>query len=98
MNRAIPISTWLGGTCWSESARLIKSSTIAIRRKLVIRIKMLGASARAVKRRSSCMEKATSCPLSGFLMVRSIKGTGVIDGGSGMPIVPSVAIPGNGVL
>ncbi len=42
--RAIPIITWVGGVDCSESARLTKSSTIEIRRKLVRSSNKEGAS------------------------------------------------------
>jgi hypothetical protein len=71
---------------------------MAILRKLVIKIKILGARESSVKRRRSWREKATSLPLSGFLIVRSINGTGVVAGGAGTAMVPSVALPGNGTL
>jgi hypothetical protein len=96
MNREIPRSTWLGGTCWRERARLIKSSTMEILRKLVMRRMMLGARERTVRRRSNWREKATSRPLSGFLIERSIKGTTGIPGGAGMFMVPWTDISGKG--
>ena len=74
---------------------MIKSSTIATLRKLVIRIRMLGARESRVSRSRSCREKATSWPLWGFLILRSIKGTGVVEG-VGIAAVPSVLKPGNG--
>jgi hypothetical protein len=61
-----------------------------ILRKLVIRMMMLGARERTVKRRRSWREKATSCPLWGFLTERSIKGTTGAGGGVGIFMVPSV--------
>jgi hypothetical protein len=88
IKRAMPIKTWLGGTCWRERARLTKSSTMEILRKLVIRMMMLGARERTVRRRRSWREKATSCPPSGFLTVRSIKGTTGAPGGAGIFMVP----------
>jgi len=69
---------------------------MATLRKLVIRIRMLGARESIVSNKRSCREKATSWPLSGFLMVRSIKGTPTFVGGAGISMVPGVAIPGNG--
>jgi hypothetical protein len=44
------------------------------RRKLVVKMMMLGARDRTVIRRSSCRENATSLPDSGFLTLRSMKG------------------------
>jgi len=61
-----------------------------------MRIIMLGAREMRVSRRRSCREKATSWPLCGFLMVRSMKGTPVFVGGAGIPMVPGVDMPGNG--
>jgi hypothetical protein len=58
--RAIPFKTWVGGTCWSERARFIKSMTMEIRKKLVVRMRILGARESTVKRRSNCTEKETS--------------------------------------
>jgi hypothetical protein len=94
--REIPRITWLGGTCWRDKARLIKSRTMEILRKLVIRIIILGARERTVINRRSWREKATSCPDSGFLMVRSTKGITGSAGGEGMFMVPWVDIPGKG--
>jgi hypothetical protein len=67
-----------------------------IRRKLVMRMMMLGARERAVRRRRSWREKATSWPDSGFLMVRSMKGIPGFSGAGGIVTVPSVDIPGKG--
>jgi hypothetical protein len=94
--RDIPIRTWLGGTCCRERARLIKSRTMEILRKLVIRIRMLGARDRMVIRSSNWREKATSRPDSGFRMVRSIKGITGSAGASGMAMVPGVDRSGKG--
>jgi hypothetical protein len=92
----IPRITWFGGTCCRERARLIKSRTMDIRKKLVIRIIILGARERTVMRRRSWREKATSSPESGFRMVRSIKGITGSAGGSGMAMVPWVEKSGKG--
>jgi hypothetical protein len=92
----IPRITWLGGTCCRDRARLIKSNTMDMRRKLVIRMIMLGARDRTVRRRRSWREKATSLPDSGFLTVRSIKGITGSAGGEGMVMVPSVERSGKG--
>jgi hypothetical protein len=46
-----------------------------MRRKLVMRIRMLGARERAVRRRRIWTEKATSLPELGFLTRRSTRGT-----------------------
>jgi hypothetical protein len=94
--REIPRITWLGGTCWRDKARLIKSRTMEILRKLVISMMMLGARERMVINRRSWREKATSCPDAGFLMVRSTKGITGSAGGVGIFIVPWVDIPGKG--
>jgi hypothetical protein len=94
-NREIPIRTDVGGTCWSESARLMKSSTIEMRKKLVINMMMLGARDRTVSNRRSCIEKATSCPVSGSRTVKSMKGIAVLSG-EGIAVVPDAPMsPGN---
>jgi hypothetical protein len=69
---------------------LIKSSTIEILKKLVVRITMLGARERTVKSKRSWRENATSCPLWGFRTERSIKGTTGDGGGVGIFMVPWV--------
>jgi hypothetical protein len=63
--KAIPMSTWFGGTCCRDKARLTKSRTIDTRRKLVIRMIMLGARDNTVRMRRSWRLKAISCPVSG---------------------------------
>ncbi len=73
-NRARPISTWLGGACCSDSARLMKSKTIAMRRKHVVRIRMDGAMASTVSRSSICTESTTSWLLRAWRTFRSTKG------------------------
>jgi hypothetical protein len=94
--REIPKMTWLGGTCCRERARLIKSRTMEIRRKLVMRMMILGARDKTVTRRRSWSEKATSCPDSGLRMVKSIKGITGSAGGVGIAMVPSVERSGKG--
>jgi hypothetical protein len=95
-NREIPRITWLGGTCCKDKARLIKSRTMEILKKLVMRMIILGARDRTVRRRRSWREKATSCPDSGFLMVKSTKGITGSAGGVGIFIVPWVERSGKG--
>jgi len=73
--REMPMRTWLGGTCWRERALFMKSRTIDIRRKLVTRMRMLGARESAVSRRRSWTEKATSFPVLGLRTRRSTRGT-----------------------
>jgi hypothetical protein len=67
-----------------------------ILRKLVMRMIMLGARDRMVTRSRSWREKATSCPDSGFRMVRSIKGITGSAGASGIAMVPGGDISGKG--
>ena len=62
IKKAIPLTTEVGGTCCSESARLIKSRTIEKRRKQVTRMSRLGARVRTVSKSKSLTEKATSLP------------------------------------
>jgi hypothetical protein len=57
---------------------------------------MLGARDRTVRRRRSWREKATSCPDSGFRIVRSTKGITGSACGVGIFIVPWVDRSGKG--
>ena len=45
--------TWFGGDVFSDSARRMKSKTMAILKKQVVRIRMDGAIASTVSSRSS---------------------------------------------
>jgi hypothetical protein len=65
-------------------------------KKLVMRMMMLGARESTVSSKRSWSEKATSRPVPGFLMVRSMKGITGSSGGSGMVMVPWVERPGKG--
>src|SRR4051794_23356741 len=47
-NRARPTTTWLGGIAWRPRAFLVSDSTITMRVKLVIIIKMAGATVSSV--------------------------------------------------
>src|SRR3954471_8285703 len=47
-NRARPTTTWLGGIAWRPRAFLVSDSTITMRVKLVIIIKMAGAMVSSV--------------------------------------------------
>ena len=91
---AIPISTWFGGTCWSESALLTKSSTMDTRRKLVIKMMMLGASDSTVRSNKSWRLNATSWPFAGLRTLMSNIPIEGIPPGVGISIVPSTDLPG----
>jgi hypothetical protein len=64
------------------------------RRKLVVKMMILGARDRTVMRSSSCRENATSLPDSGFLILRSMKGMTGLCGGAGMAVVAGLDTSG----
>ena len=55
MNSDSPISTWFGGNCCVPSACRSSDSTMMIRVKLVIMIRIAGASDRTVSRMMICI-------------------------------------------
>jgi hypothetical protein len=90
--KAMPMSTCPGGTCCRDKARLIKSSTMDMRRKLVSRMTILGARDNIVSSRSNCMLNATSWPVSGERTDRSTNG--MAEGRLGREVVAPAAPAG----
>jgi len=82
--REIPKTTWLGGEDCKDRARLTKSKTMEMRRKLVIKINKLGARERTVNNSRIWREKATSLPVVGLRTETLTKGTTGFAGGVGI--------------
>ena len=80
MNNARPMSTWLGGSCWVPSAWRKSDITMTIRVKLVIMMRIAGASDRTVSRMTICI-----APEKFSRLVRSGSRTGFANGAAVEP-------------
>src|SRR5438874_10910993 len=80
MKSAKPTRIWLGGNCCVPMACRSNASTITMRVKLVIMIKIAGASDKTVSKMMSCMaaEKFSRLVMSGMLNVGGAFGFDVV--------------------
>ena len=85
MKSDMPMRIWFGGNCCVPIACRSRESTITMRVKLVIMIRIAGASDRTVSRMMICMpaEKFSRLVMSGMLKVGGGAG-GVTTDGSGL--------------